>query len=48
MIVYVREQGAVIHRSGHTLVVQKEDLRRTVFVHRLEQLVVLGNVILEY
>ena len=46
MIVYVREQGAVIHRSGHTLVVQKEDLRRTVFVHRLEQLVVLGNVTL--
>ena len=26
--------------------VQKEDLRRTVFVHRLEQLVVLGNVTL--
>ena len=46
MIVYVQEQGTVIHRSGHTLVVQKEDFRRTIFVHRLEQLVVMGNVTL--
>ncbi|MGK5091139.1 CRISPR-associated endonuclease Cas1 [Deltaproteobacteria bacterium TL4] len=44
MIVYVKHQGATINRHGQTLVVQKDDFKQTLFVHRLELLVIVGHV----
>jgi CRISPR-associated protein Cas1 len=46
MIVYIREQGALVQRSGNTLEVLCEGQKRTLFPHRMERLVVLGNVTL--
>ena len=47
MIVYVKHQGAIISRRGHTLQVRKDHaLCQTIFVHRLQQLVILGNAML--
>ena len=47
MIVYVKHQGAIISRRGHTLQVRKDNaLCQTIFVHRLQQLVILGNAML--
>lgn len=45
MIVYVKHQGAVISRKGNTLQVKKDDtLSQTIFVHRLQTLVLMGGV----
>lgn len=47
MIVYVSTQGARIIREGRHLIVKKDgDIHHTLFVYRLQQLVILGNVIL--
>lgn len=43
--VYVREQGAVIHKQGERLLVKKErDVVAEIPMHDLEQLVVMGGV----
>jgi len=44
MIAYIKTQGSLIHRKGQTLQVRKEDFTQTLFIHRLEQLVLMGNV----
>ena len=45
MIVYVSTQGAKVVREGRHLLVRKEgDIYHTLFIHRLEQLVLMGNV----
>ncbi len=45
MIVYVSTQGAKVVREGRHLLVRKEgDIHHTLFIHRLEQLVLMGNV----
>ncbi|MCA1985283.1 MAG: CRISPR-associated endonuclease Cas1 [Desulfovibrio sp.] len=45
MIVHVTTQGARILREGRHLLVRKEnDIYHTLFVHRLEQLVLYGNI----
>jgi CRISPR-associated protein Cas1 len=47
MIVYVTNQGARIVREGrHLLVKLEEDICHTLFIHKLEQLVLCGNVTL--
>ncbi|MBF0240242.1 MAG: CRISPR-associated endonuclease Cas1 [SAR324 cluster bacterium] len=43
MISYVKQQGSVIVRRGDTLQVLKDDTRHTIFVHRLDQLVIYGH-----
>lgn len=46
MIVHVTTQGARIVREGRHLIVRKEnDICHTLFIHKLEQLVLHGNVI---
>jgi CRISPR-associated protein Cas1 len=45
MIVYVKHQGGRLVRKGRTIQVKKEgDVLQTVFIHRLEQLVLMGHV----
>jgi CRISPR-associated protein Cas1 len=45
MIVYVTTQGSRIIREGrHLLVKLDEDVHHTLFVHKLEQLILCGNV----
>jgi hypothetical protein len=45
MIVHVTTQGARIVREGRHLLVRKDnDTYHTLFIHRLEQLVLYGNV----
>lgn len=47
MIVYVNTQGARIIREGRHLLVKKEnDTYHTLFVYKLEQLVIMGNVVI--
>ena len=47
MVVYVTTQGSRINRRGRHLVVNKNgDVLHTLFVHKLEQLVLCGNVAL--
>ena len=47
MIVYVTTQGARIVREGRHLLVKKEnDTYHTLFTYKLEQLVLMGNVII--
>jgi CRISPR-associated protein Cas1 len=45
MVVYVTTQGARIIREGRHLIVRKEnDIYHTLFIYKLEQLVIMGNV----
>lgn len=44
MIAYICEQGAKIQREGRRLIVTAPELRRTLFVEHLEQLLLFGNV----
>ena len=44
MIAYICEQGAKISREGRRLVVTTQDMKRTLFIERLEQLLIFGNV----
>lgn len=44
MIAYIREQGAKISREGRRLIVTTPDMKRTIFVDHLEQLLLFGNV----
>jgi CRISPR-associated protein Cas1 len=45
MIVYVTTQGARVVREGrHLLVKYKEDIYHTLFIHKLEQLIICGNI----
>jgi CRISPR-associated protein Cas1 len=45
MVVYVTTQGARIIREGRHLIVKKDnDVYHTLFIYRLEQLVIMGNV----
>ena len=45
MIAYVKHQGSKIVRKSHTLQVKKgDDVLQTLFVHRLNQLVLFGHV----
>ena len=45
MIVYVTTQGARIVREGRHLLVKKEnDTYHTLFIYKLEQLIIMGNV----
>lgn len=46
MIVYIRTQGARIHREGRHLIVRNPESSetRTLFTYRLSQVVVVGNV----
>ncbi|SDF30550.1 CRISPR-associated endonuclease Cas1 [Desulfovibrio legallii] len=44
MIAYIREQGAKISREGQRLIVSTPDMKRTLFVEQLEQLLLFGNV----
>jgi CRISPR-associated protein Cas1 len=45
MIVYVTQQGAEIVREGRHLLVRKEDTTyHTLFIHKLEQLIICGRV----
>lgn len=45
MVVYVNTQGARITREGRHLIVRKEgEIHHTLFVYKLQQLVVMGNV----
>lgn len=47
MIVYVNTQGARIVREGRHLLVKKEnDTYHTLFIYKLEQLIILGNVVI--
>lgn len=47
MIVYVTRQGSRIIREGrHLLVKHEEDICHTLFIHKLDQLVICGNVTL--
>lgn len=47
MVVHVTTQGSRIVREGRHLVVRKDnDICHTLFIHKLEQLVIYGNVIL--
>ena len=40
MIAYICEQGAKISREGHRLVVTTQVMKRTLFIERLEQLLI--------
>lgn len=44
MVVYICEQGAKIQREGERLLVNTKGSQKTIFIHQLEQLVLLGNV----
>jgi CRISPR-associated protein Cas1 len=45
MIVYITTQGARIVREGRHLIVKKEnDTYHTLFIYKLEQLIIMGNV----
>ncbi|RRD69554.1 MULTISPECIES: CRISPR-associated endonuclease Cas1 [unclassified Desulfovibrio] len=44
MIAYIREQGAKISREGRRLIVNTPDMKHTIFVESLEQLLLFGNV----
>ena|GEM_PF-3950796 len=44
MIAYICEQGAKISREGRRLVVTTQDMKRTLSIERLEQLLIFGNV----
>ncbi|MBQ9406140.1 MAG: CRISPR-associated endonuclease Cas1 [Desulfovibrio sp.] len=44
MIAYIREQGAKISKEGRRLIVVTPDMKRTLFVDQLEQLLLFGNV----
>ena len=44
VIAYIREQGAKISREGRRLIVTTADMKRTIFVEQLEQLLIFGNV----
>jgi CRISP-associated protein Cas1 len=45
MIVYVKFQGSRLVRRGRTIQVKKEgDILQTIFIHRLNQLILLGHV----
>lgn len=44
MIACIREQGAKISREGRRLFVTTHDMKRTLFVDQLEQLLIFGNV----
>lgn len=44
MIAYICEQGAKISREGRRLVVTTQVMKRTLFIERLEQLLIFGNV----
>ncbi|HIJ96309.1 MAG TPA: CRISPR-associated endonuclease Cas1 [Desulfuromonadales bacterium] len=47
MIVYISTQGARIVREGRHLIVKKEnDTYHTLFIYKLEQLVIMGNVVI--
>ena len=47
MIVYINTQGARIVREGRHLIVKKEnDTYHTLFTYKLEQLIIMGNVII--
>ncbi len=47
MIVYVQTQGAKIVREGRHLIVRKDnDIYHTLFIYKLEQLIIMGNVII--
>ena len=47
MIVYVTTQGARIVREGRHLIVKKEnDTYHTLFTYKLEQLIIMGNVVI--
>jgi len=47
MIVYVSTQGARIVREGRHLIVKKEnDTYHTLFIYKLEQLIIMGNVVI--
>ena len=47
MIVYVTTQGSKVVKEGrHLLVKSQDESVRTLFVYKLEQLVLCGNVIL--
>ena len=46
MIVYVSEQGAIVHKNRERLLIKKEgELLQAVHLMRLEQLVLLGNIL---
>ena len=44
MIAYIREQGAKISREGRRLIVTTPDMKRTLSMDCLEQLLLFGNV----
>ena len=44
MIAYICEQGAKISREGRRLIVTTPDMKRTLFMEQLEQLLLFGNV----
>ena len=44
MIACICEQGARISREGRRLIVTTPEATRTIFVERLEQLLLFGNV----
>lgn len=45
MVVYVSTQGARITREGRHLIVRKEgEIHHTLFVYKLQQLIIMGNV----
>lgn len=44
MIAYICEQGAKIHREGERLVVRGKESERTLFTHKLKQLVLFGAI----
>ncbi|MDD2366195.1 MAG: CRISPR-associated endonuclease Cas1 [Desulfuromonadaceae bacterium] len=47
MIVYVTTQGSRIVREGRHLLVKKEnDTYHTLFIYKLEQLIIMGNVVI--
>lgn len=44
MVVFIGEQGARVRREGQHLVVESRENPQTLLPHRLEQLILLGNV----
>lgn len=44
MIAYIREQGAKITREGRRLIVTTPDVKHTLFIDHLEQLLLFGNI----
>ncbi|MBQ7585959.1 MAG: CRISPR-associated endonuclease Cas1 [Desulfovibrionaceae bacterium] len=44
MIAFIREQGAKISREGQRLIVTTPNMKQTLFIEHLEQLLLFGNV----